>query len=92
MGIAGGIGGDLARHGKSRPWVGVALNSTIALGAITLLLAVVGLFLGREAFTFAFLFTFGVSLIVVSSRIGRVLEDIRATALGQIRTRQRLGS
>ncbi|MFO0911480.1 MAG: hypothetical protein U0795_00865 [Pirellulales bacterium] len=92
VGIAGGIGGDLARQGKNRPWIGVSLSIVSALGVITLLAAIVGVLLGREAFTFASLFVVGVSLIVVSSRIGRALDGMRATALSQIRGRQTFSS
>lgn len=92
VGIAGGIGGDLARQGKNRPWIGIALKIVAGLGFIALLAAGVGVWLGREALTFAFLFIVGISLIVVSGKIGRALDGMRATALSQIRGRQTFSS
>jgi hypothetical protein len=79
IGIAGGVGGDLARRGESRRWIDVVFWLVVVLGGIVALLGVVA---GALQLSSDWLWMVGVGVVlsVLAWRASSHVKTLRAEA------------
>ena len=80
LGVAGGYGGDLARKGQRRRWVGAVFVGVLALGIASLGLAVVAFSLGQPALIWGPPAGVGVLLSVAAFRVSRAVRQLYESA------------
>lgn len=80
LGIAGGIGGDLARRGERRRWIDLVFGMVMVLGGITAVSGLVAGGLNQPATIWLGLLGVGVVLIFLARKMNRHLDVIRAEA------------
>ena len=71
LGVAGGVGGDLARKGHQRAWVGVTLKAVFVFGILSLIGGVIAIGLRQPFGIWATLVTFGGGLSWLARGIDR---------------------
>lgn len=80
LGVAGGIGGTLARRGERPRWVGMVFGIVMALGGVTAITGLAAAGLNQPTSTWLGLIVIGVALIVFTRGIHRQLEFLRSQA------------
>lgn len=82
VGIAGGVGGTLARRGERRRWIDAVLLGVAALGMLAAVVGLVGGGLQQPPSVWLGLVLVGTGLIYLAWRINRHLGVLRAQAPG----------
>ena len=81
LGVAGGMGGDLARKGQRRAWIGIALKAVIIFGILSFVVGFVAVVFSQPFGISATLLGFGAAFSWLAWRTDRTLRKACQDAL-----------